>query len=73
MMPTFPGTPKRDRGTMYILERIDPTLWAQVKARAAAEGHPVRWIMLRLLELYARVGFDAITKDHRPDITTPPR
>lgn len=37
----------------YILRNIDPDLWAKVKARAASEGRPLRWLILKLLELYA--------------------
>lgn len=37
----------------YILRRIDPDLWARVKARSEAEGIPIRAITLKLLALYA--------------------
>ena len=37
----------------YILRSIDPALWESVKARATAEGRPLRFIILSLLQLYA--------------------
>jgi hypothetical protein len=37
----------------YILRNIDPTLWERVKARAAKEGHSLRWLFLSFLERYA--------------------
>lgn len=37
----------------YLLRNINPELWARVKARAQAEGHQVRWVLLRFLESYA--------------------
>lgn len=40
----------------YILRNIDPRLWERVKARADAEGHPLRWVLLRLLTKYARLA-----------------
>lgn len=39
--------------TAYMLRAIDPELWSAVKARAQAEGHPLRWVLLRLLHAYA--------------------
>lgn len=36
----------------YILRRIDPDLWARVKARSKADGIPLRAIILKLLALY---------------------
>lgn len=38
----------------YIIRNIDPSLWADVKARAAAEERPLRAVLLRLLRLYVR-------------------
>lgn len=40
----------------YILRNIDPDLWVDVKARAEKEGHPLRWVILRLLAHYASKG-----------------
>lgn len=37
----------------YILRSIDPELWNSVKARATAEGRPLRFVILSLLQLYA--------------------
>lgn len=39
--------------TAYMLRNIDPELWRAVKARASEEGHPLRWVILRLLHQYA--------------------
>jgi len=50
------GTTKRDRGTAYLLERLPPQMWADVKTRAAKEGHALRWIILKLLDYYAKHG-----------------
>ena len=46
----------------FILRNIDPELWVGVKAQAAKEGRPLRWLILRLLALYARVGLDKLEK-----------
>jgi hypothetical protein len=40
----------------YILRNIDPELWIKVKARAAQEGRGLRWIILTLVEWYAKHG-----------------
>jgi hypothetical protein len=48
----------------YLLRDIEAKFWKQVKARAAAEGRGLRWVVLRLLELYARHGLDAL--EERP-------
>ncbi len=45
----------------YILRTIDPDLWTRVKARAAQEGRPLRFVILELLKVYALHGFDVIT------------
>lgn len=44
--------------TSFILRNIDPKQWAAVKKRAAGEGRTIRWVVLRLLQLYAREGLD---------------
>lgn len=36
----------------YLLRGIDPALWARVKAKATAEGHSLRWVLLLLLRAY---------------------
>ncbi len=41
----------------YILRKIDPDLWASVKARAAEEGRPLRFVILALLKAYVLKGF----------------
>ena len=40
----------------YILRNLDVELWSTVKARAAKEGHALRWIILKLLDYYAKHG-----------------
>jgi len=44
----------------YILRSIDPELWSAVKARAATEGRPLRFVLMTLLALYAELGLDAL-------------
>lgn len=46
----------------YILREIDPEFWARVKRRVESEGRGLKWVVLRLLELYAKVGLDALEK-----------
>ena len=46
----------------YILRKIDPDLWASVKARAAAEGRPLRFVILALLKAYAEQGLALISR-----------
>jgi hypothetical protein len=48
--------------TSYILRDIDRTLWTRFKARAATEGRGrgLKFVMLRLVELYATVGLEAL-------------
>jgi hypothetical protein len=46
----------------FILRNIDPKLWAAVKKRAAGEGRTIRWVVLRLLQLYAREGLSLDTQ-----------
>jgi hypothetical protein len=53
---------KRDRGTAYLLERIPPELYREVRARCEQEGRPLRWLLLRLLALYAAKGLDALER-----------
>lgn len=40
----------------YLLRNIPDDLWIRVKRRAAKEGHPLRFILIQLLERYARSG-----------------
>jgi hypothetical protein len=37
----------------FILRKFDDKLWEKVKKRAESEGRSLRFIVLRLLELYA--------------------
>jgi hypothetical protein len=40
----------------YLLRGIDFDLWTGVKARAAAEGRGLRWVITELLSWYAKYG-----------------
>ena len=46
----------------YILRHIDPSLWEPFKARAAEEGRGLKFVLTRLIALYAKVGLDALEK-----------
>lgn len=39
--------------TAYLLRDIDPAVWKRFKSRAAAEGIPMRALLLGLIEAYA--------------------
>ncbi len=40
--------------TSYILREVPSAMWRRVKARAAREGHTVKFIVLRFLASYAK-------------------
>lgn len=40
----------------YLLRNIPDDLWIRVKRRAVREGHPLRFILIKLLERYATHG-----------------
>ena len=40
----------------YILRNADPELWQAFRARALAEGHSLRWLILELVKRYVREG-----------------
>lgn len=44
----------------YILRDIDADLWARFKARAAKEGRGLKFVVLRLIELYTKHGLHTI-------------
>ena len=44
----------------YLLRGIDSELWEKFKARAAKEGRGLKFVVLRLVELYAKHGLQAI-------------
>jgi hypothetical protein len=44
----------------YVLKRIDRELWEAVKARAASEGRPVRYVLIEFLKIYAEHGYVVI-------------
>jgi len=44
----------------FIIRKIDDELWEKVKAQAEKEGRPLRWLLIRLLTVYAAKGLDVI-------------
>jgi plasmid stability protein len=40
----------------FILRNADDKLWAKFKARAAKEGHPMRWLILEMIRRYVEHG-----------------
>jgi plasmid stability protein len=42
----------------YILRNADPELWQAFRARALAEGHSLRWLILELVRRYVAAGLD---------------
>jgi hypothetical protein len=42
----------------FILRKIDDVFWSKFKARASAEGHSLKWIILRLIQRYIDRGLD---------------
>lgn len=46
----------------FILRKIDPEFWAQVKSKAAADRISLYALILRLLALYLRVGLAALER-----------
>lgn len=45
--------------TDYIVRKVPNGLWAKVKKRAEKDGHSLRWIIIKLLERYAKHGLDS--------------
>jgi hypothetical protein len=45
----------------YVLRAVDEALWRRFKSRAAAEGLPLKYLMLQLIEAYAdrKIDVDA--------------
>lgn len=55
----------------YILRTIDPDLWARFKARAEADGIPMRALILMLIDWYASGKIDiGARKNKSPRSTT---
>ncbi len=46
----------------FIIRKIDADLWASVKAQSEKEGRPLRWLLIRLLALYAKHGLEALER-----------
>lgn len=40
----------------FIIRKIDDDLWEQFKARAEAEGHSLKWLMLYFIRSYIEHG-----------------
>jgi hypothetical protein len=53
----------------YLLRQIPDDLWVLVKRRAAAEGHSLRFIVLKLLEAYVRMGLPPLTPTDWPRLS----
>jgi hypothetical protein len=47
-------------GHDYRLRSIDTGLWQRVLERAETEGRPIRFVMIKLLEVYAEHGFNVV-------------
>lgn len=46
--------------TKYTLRNVPADLWTKVKAQAAREGRPIRFVLLNLLRVYATHGFAVV-------------
>ena len=46
-------TPKTERRVAFMIDRIPPTLWARVKAKAKREGVSLRALILGWLKEWA--------------------
>lgn len=46
----------------YLLRRVPPILWRQVKRVADEEGHTIREVILRKLEEYVLTGFHQVER-----------
>lgn len=40
----------------YVLRDIPVDAWKRFKARAAAEGHTIRWVLLQFVQFYVDRG-----------------
>ena len=40
----------------YILRQVDDQLWQRFRARAAADGHALKWVLLELIRYYTVHG-----------------
>jgi hypothetical protein len=49
----------------YVLRQVDEALWRRFKSRAAAEGLPLKYLMLQLIEAYADRKIDVAVKAER--------
>ena len=47
---------RHQKGQIYNLRGIPVDLWKRVAAKARAEGHTMRWIILKLLEAWVKEG-----------------
>jgi hypothetical protein len=44
----------------YALRGVDRDLWNRVKAQAASEGRPIRFVLIEFLKVYAEHGFHVV-------------
>jgi len=42
----------------FMLRKVDEELWQQFRERAQKEGHPLRWVLVQLVEQYIKRGLD---------------
>jgi plasmid stability protein len=47
----------------YILRKVDDGLWQSFRARAATDGHSLRWLLLELIRRYAKHGLSSHPAD----------
>ena len=46
----------------FIIRNVDEAAWDEVKARADAEGRPLRWVFLRLIDFYRTHGMTTLER-----------
>ncbi len=62
--------PRKRDASVYIIKGIDADVWRRFKARAAREGHPLKWLMSRFITAYAdelRITVEPPPIDERED------
>lgn len=45
-----------NKGVPILIRHVDPAVKKRFQAQAAREGRPMSWVLLRLMELYGKVG-----------------
>lgn len=44
----------------YYIRNVDPALWQKVKVRATSEGRTLRFVIVELLRIYAKHGYQVV-------------